>query len=344
MNQTANNYKTIIIAEAGVNHNGDINKAKQLIEIAADAGVDFVKFQTFKAEKLVTPSAEKAEYQKLNDPESDSQFKMLKQLELSVEDHYLLKNHAQQCGVKFLSTGFDLDSMDFLHSLGLELFKIPSGEITNLPYLKKIAQFGKPIILSTGMSTIQEIQDALNVIIQNGVNKSNITVLHCNTDYPTNPTDANLGAMMDIQQKFQVNVGYSDHTEGIEVSIAAVALGAKVIEKHFTLNKNLPGPDHLASLEPQELKQLVKGIRTVELALSGSGLKSPTESELKNKNIARKGIYYSRSLPKGHILQETDLDILRPFAGVSPMQLPHIIGKPLKIDVHSGQAITTEDI
>jgi N-acetylneuraminate synthase len=338
-----NSNKTLVIAEAGVNHNGDIKKAKQLIEIAASAGADFVKFQTFKAENLVTKNASKADYQIANDPSSNDQFSMLKQLELSQEDHHELIQHANEHGIKFLSTGFDLESLDFLHSLNMQLFKIPSGEITNLPYLKKIASFKKPVIISTGMANIQEIQDAVAVLTDGGVSKNQITILHCNTDYPTHPSDVNLKAMLTIQNQFNTEVGYSDHTEGIEVSLAAVALGASVIEKHFTIDKSLPGPDHKASLNPEELHQLIHGIRVIEEAISGTGQKIPSESELKNKNIARKGLYFNKNLPQGHTICESDFTVLRPFSGISPMELPHIIGKTLKQDVQEGDAIKLSD-
>lgn len=338
MNKTDQN-RTLIIAEAGVNHNGDMNKAKALIDIAASAGADFVKFQTFKAANLVTKNAEKAEYQQTNDPSSTDQFSMLKQLELSHENHFELINHANSKGIKFLSTGFDLESLDFLNSLDLELYKIPSGEITNLPYLKKIASFQKPVIISTGMANMEEIQDAVEVIMEGGIQKSDITILHCNTDYPTRPLDVNLKAMLTIKNHFNTGIGYSDHTEGIEVSLAAVALGASVIEKHFTIDKSLPGPDHKASLNPEELHQLIHGIRVIEDAISGSGIKTPTESELKNKNIARKGLYFKLDLPKGHVIQESDLVILRPYSGISPMQLPQILGKTLMQNVIAGEAL-----
>lgn len=337
------NNKTIIIAEAGVNHNGDIENAKKLIEVAAAAGADYVKFQTFKAENLVTKNASKADYQKANDPESSDQFSMLKQLELSYEHHLELIDYSQKFGIRFLSTGFDLESLDFLNSLDMDLFKIPSGEITNLPYLKKIASFKKPVVLSTGMATIEEIRDALNVLLTSGIPKDQITILHCNTDYPTKPSDVNLKAMLDIQNQFGTQIGYSDHTEGIEVSLAAVALGAEVIEKHFTLDKNLPGPDHKASLNPEELKLLCNGVRIIEKSVSGTGKKTPTESELKNKNIARKGLYFNKDLTAGHVIQESDFDVLRPFVEISPMQLPQIIGKTLKQAVNMGSPLTLND-
>ncbi len=336
-------YKTIIIAEAGVNHNGSIDNAKKLIEVAASAGADYVKFQTFKAENLVTKSASKADYQKANDPESSDQFSMLKQLELSYEHHLELIEHAKKCGIQFLSTGFDLESLDFLNSLNMGLFKIPSGEITNLPYLRKIAYFKKPVIISTGMATIEEIKDAIEVLMNLEIPQEEITILHCNTDYPTKPNDVNLLAMLDIQNQFGTQIGYSDHTEGVEVSLAAVALGASVIEKHFTLDKELPGPDHKASLNPEELHRLCSGIRIVEKSIAGTGLKTPTESELKNKNIARKGLYFNKDLMEGHILEESDFDLLRPLVEISPMQLPQIVGKTLQKSVKMGSPLTPSD-
>ncbi len=336
-------YKTLIIAEAGVNHNGDIENAKKLIEVAARAGADYVKFQTFKTENLVTKNASKADYQKVNDPNSSDQFSMLKQLELSYDQHLELIEHSKKNGIRFLSTGFDLESLDFLNTLNLDLFKIPSGEITNLPYLKKIASFKKPVIISTGMANMEEIRDALDVLLSSGIPQNQITILHCNTDYPTQPNDVNLFAMLDIQQEFGIQIGYSDHTEGIEVSFAAVALGARVIEKHFTLDKNMPGPDHKASLNPEELQLMCSGIRKIEKSISGTGKKTPTESELKNKNIARKGLYFSKNLDAGHVIEENDLVVLRPFTGISPMQLPLIIGKSLKQSVEMGSPLTLND-
>lgn len=339
----SNIHKTLVIAEAGVNHNGDIIKAKQLVEIAASSGADFVKFQTFKAENLVTKNASKADYQKANDPSSNDQFSMLKQLELSQDDHFELIKHANKHGIKFLSTGFDLESLDFLHSLNMELFKIPSGEITNLPYLMKIASFKKPVIISTGMANMEEIQDAVVALTEGGILKDQITILHCNSDYPTKPCDVNLKAMLTIQKQFNTEIGYSDHTEGIEVSLAAVTLGASVIEKHFTIDKSLPGPDHKASLNPHELHNLIQSIRIIEQAISGTGQKIPSKSELKNKNIARKGLYFTKNLQKGHAINESDLAILRPYAGISPMQLPTVIGKTLLHDVHEGNALDLND-
>lgn len=265
--------KTLIIAEAGVNHNGSITMAKKMIDVAADAGVDYVKFQTFKASNLVTKFATRADYQQQNMEDNDNlQYTMLKQLELLPEQHIELIEYCKVKGVKFFSTAFDFDSVDFLASLHLGLWKIPSGEITNYPYLKKIASFHEPVILSTGMSTLEEIEAAMGVLIGNGLQKEQITVLHCNTEYPTPMCDVNLSAMSEMRRQLAVSIGYSDHTQGIEVPIAAVALGAEVIEKHFTLDRNLPGPDHKASLEPLELKAMVFAIRNIEQAIGQNGL------------------------------------------------------------------------
>ena len=286
------NNKVIIIAEAGVNHNGDFANAKKLILAAANAGADYVKFQTFKADKLVSKDAEKAEYQKTNfKEEGDTQYEMLKKLEMSEAWHYELIKYANECGIKFLSTGFDEDSIDFLDSLNIDLFKVPSGEITNKPYLEHIAKKGKPIVISTGMSNLQEIKDAVDVLQSHQIAKNKITILHCNTEYPTPMQDVNLLAMKTIQNELGIQVGYSDHTLGIEVPIAAVALGAVLIEKHFTLDRNMVGPDHLASLTPEELKQMVASIRNIELAISGNGVKEASESEKKNIKSKKKNVY-----------------------------------------------------
>ena len=316
---------TLIIAEAGVNHNGSLEMAMQLIEKAAESGVDYVKFQTFKSEKLVSRHATKAEYQKANTDGEDSQLKMLQQLELSPDDHLQLIEHCNHCGIKFLSTAFDLDSIDFLDSLNLDLWKIPSGEITNLPYLRRIAQKGSRVIMSTGMCEPEDIEAALNVLINNGTSLENITLLHCNTEYPTPWGDVNLRAMHDIAKRFNVSVGYSDHTKGIEVPIAAVALGATVIEKHFTLDNNLPGPDHKASLEPQQLKAMVDAIRHIEQAL-GNGVKQISESERKNIAIARKSIVAASEIKKGELFTEENLTVKRPGGGISPMKWDEVIG------------------
>lgn len=316
--------KTFIIAEAGVNHNGSIELAKKLIDKAVEAGVDAVKFQTFKSEKLVSRNAEKAEYQKKSTSKEESQFDMLKKLELDVESHNVLMNYCKDKGIMFLSTAFDLESIDLLNDLGLEIFKIPSGEITNYPYLKKIGKLKKKVILSTGMSNMQEVKEAVNVLKNNGI--KDIIILHCNTEYPTPMECVNLRAMNTIKDELNVEVGYSDHTLGIEVPIAAVAMGAKVIEKHFTLDKNMEGPDHKASLEPQELKEMVLRIRNIEKAL-GNGKKEPSESELKNLAAARKSIVADRKIKRGEIFTEDNITCKRPGNGISPMKWEEVIGK-----------------
>jgi len=320
--------KVIIIAEAGVNHNGDINLAKKLIDAAVEAGVDYVKFQTFKTENLVSKNAKKAEYQIQKTDASESQFEMIKKLELSEDQHLELKKYCKQKGITFLSTAFDLESVDFLKKLEIPFWKIPSGEITNLPYLEKIGQLGKPIILSTGMCNMQEIEHAIAVLQNQGVPKSKISVLHCNTEYPTPMQDVNLNAMQTMAQALNVKVGYSDHTLGIEIPIAAVALGALIIEKHFTLDKNMHGPDHAASLEPNELKAMVIAIRNIELAL-GNGIKTASNSELKNITIARKSIHLKNALSKGDIIQLSDLIMKRPGDGISPMDYEKVISKEI---------------
>lgn len=318
----------LIIAEAGVNHNGSFELAKQLVDAADSAGADFIKFQTFKANKIVSKSAKKADYQERNTSDGDdSQYNMLKKLEMPDDWHIKLIEYAEKQGIKFLSTGFDEESVDFLDKLGSPLFKIPSGEITNKPYLKHIAQKRKPVILSTGMANMDEIKAAVDVLLKNGVAKSMITVLHCNTEYPTPMEDVNLKAMLSIQDELGVKVGYSDHTQGIEVPIAATALGATVIEKHFTLDRNLPGPDHKASLEPNELKAMVSAIRNVELAISGNGKKEPSKSESKNMEVARKSIVAAQPIRKGEEFTEKNLTVKRPGNGISPMLWDDVVGK-----------------
>lgn len=317
---------TVIIAEAGVNHNGELEIAKKLVDAAVEAGVDIIKFQTFKSEKLVSKAARQAEYQQRNIGKSDeSQLAMLKKLELSIEDHYELIRYCNECNIRFWSTAFDMESIEFLHSLNMGLWKIPSGEITNYPYLKKIASFHEPIILSTGMCELSDIEAALNVLIKERVDKDDITVLHCNTEYPTPFADVNLKAMLEIGNKFDVKIGYSDHTKGIEVPIAAVALGASVIEKHITLDRNMEGPDHNASLEPDELKAMAFAIRNIEQAL-GSGHKMISESERKNMVIARKSIIAARDIKKGELLTEENITTKRPGTGISPMRWKEVIG------------------
>ena len=319
--------KVIIIAEAGVNHNGSMEIAKQLIDAAADAGADYVKFQKFKTENLVSKTAKKANYQQENMPEaSETQFEMLKKLELSAEQHDELIAYCKQKSIRFLSTAFDLESIDLLNKLQLDFFKIPSGEITNLPFLKKIGSLKKNVIISTGMCIMSEINDAIETLNKAGTEKNKITILHCTTDYPTAMEDVNLNAMKNIATHFNLQVGYSDHTLGIEVPIAAVAMGASIIEKHFTLDKTLPGPDHKASLEPNELKAMITSIRNVEKAF-GSYEKQPTDREEKNMLVARKSIHLAKSILKGHILSESDLIMKRPGDGISPMLMEQVIGK-----------------
>ena len=338
------NSKVIIIAEAGVNHNGNFENAKKLILAASNAGADYVKFQTFKADKLVSKDAKKAEYQKANLKEGgDTQYEMLKKLEISEEWHYELIKYANKCGIKFLSTGFDEDSIDFLDSLKIDLFKIPSGEITNKPYLEHIAKKGKPVVISTGMSNLQEIKDAVDVFQKNKIAKNDITILHCNTEYPTPMQDVNLLAMNTIQKELKVNVGYSDHTLGIEVPIAAVALGAVIIEKHFTLDRNMIGPDHLASLIPAELKQMVTSIRNIEKAISGNGIKQPSDSEKKNLTVVRKSLHYKEDLIKGAVIVKQNMVTLRPGTGISPMNYEEIIGKTLSRNVLKNELIKITD-
>ena len=311
-----------IIAEAGVNHNGSFQLACKLVDEAKKAGVDCIKFQTFKAEKLVSHTAKKAEYQKKTTGDS-SQQDMLKQLELSFDEFIQLKAYCDKIGIAFLSTPFDFDSLDFLNTIDMPFWKIPSGEITNYPYLVALAKTGKPIVMSTGMCTMQEIGEAVDVLKENGAGE--IKLLHCNTEYPTPFEDVNLTAMEDIRKTFGVEVGYSDHTKGIEIPIAAAALGATVIEKHFTLDKNMEGPDHKASLEPQELAQMVCAIRNIEKAL-GDGVKRPSKSEEKNKPIARKSIVAQKEIKKGEVLTADNLTVKRPGEGISPMQWEKVLG------------------
>lgn len=320
--------KVIIIAEAGVNHNGSLENAFKLVDAAVDAGVDFVKFQTFKAEKLVSKSAKKADYQVQNTKnDKDSQLDMLKKLELSHEDHERIIQYCKEKNVNFFSTAFDLDSLQYLKDIGLELVKIPSGEITNLPYLRKAAQLFDKVILSTGMCTMEDIEAAVEVFHKEGINKQNVTILHCNTEYPTPMLDVNLKAMLSIEKKFGTEIGYSDHTLGIEVPTAAVALGAKMIEKHFTLDQQMEGPDHAASLNPIQLKEMVSAIRNIEAAISGSGVKEPSDSERKNMAIARKSIVASTDIKKGDVFTEENLTVKRPGTGISPMEWDNVLGK-----------------
>lgn len=337
--------QVLIIAEAGVNHNGELAKALQLIDAAAEAGADYVKFQTFKADKIVHRTAQKADYQKKNmQGEGDTQYDMLKKLEMGDDWYPVLMDRCREKGIHFLSTGFDTDSLDFLNELDIPFYKIPSGELTNKPYLQHIARLGKDIILSTGMANLQEVKEALAVLEAAGVSKENITVLHCNTEYPTPMEDVNLLAMNQMARELGVPVGYSDHTLGIEVPIAAVALGACVIEKHFTLDRNLPGPDHAASLEPEELKAMVRAIRNIEKAIGGSGVKEPSASEQKNIAIARKSLHVNKSLPAGAILTAEDLIALRPGNGLSPMHLDEVVGRRLNQAVEAFHPLTLTDL
>ncbi len=320
-------HKVFIIAEAGVNHNGSIDRAKEMIKVAAQAGADAIKFQTFKAKTLVTKNAAKADYQIKTSEQKETQYEMLKQLELSFKDHELLTETCKQHKIEFLSTPFDFNSIDMLIKLGIDKWKIASGEITNLPFLRKIASLGQEIILSTGMADLDEIQAAIDVFQNSGTPLNKITVLHCNTQYPTPMEDVNLKAMQTIKDAFPgVKIGYSDHTQGIEVAIAAVAMGATIIEKHFTLDKNLPGPDHKASLEPDELIEMVKAVRNIEKAL-GNGEKKSTNSEKENMLIVRKSIVAAKDIAVGEKFSDKNLTIKRPGTGISPMNWDKIIGK-----------------
>lgn len=332
--------KVLIIAEAGVNHNGNLDNAYKLIDAAVDAGVDYVKFQTFKSENLVSKSAKKADYQIQNTGNStDSQYEMLKKLELSHENHELLIDYCRKKNIQFFSTAFDLDSLEYLKEIGLKLVKIPSGEITNLPYLRRAAQLFNKVILSTGMCTMDDIAGAVNVFLSEDIPLKDITILHCNTEYPTPMNDVNLKAMLSIQKEFGTDIGYSDHTLGIEVPVAAVALGASVIEKHFTLDNTMDGPDHAASLEPHQLKDMVRAIRNIEQAISGDGLKKPSVSEMKNIEIARKSIVASAAISKGEVFTEGNLTIKRPGTGVSPMKWDEVIGKSATKDYSTDDLI-----
>ncbi len=323
---------TIIIAEAGVNHNGSIQMAKELIDAAKKCGVDYVKFQTTKGPEAVTSKyARMADYQKNNLREDESQLEMLRKILLKMDDFKALRDYCNEKDVKFMSTPFDLESVDYLAELGMDFMKVPSGEITNLPYLRKIARLHIPVIMSTGMCSLGDIEAAMYVLTNNGLKESEISLLHCNTEYPTPFPDVNLNAMLTLKQCFGVRVGYSDHTKGIEVPIAAVAMGAEIIEKHFTLDKNLPGPDHVASLEPHELKSMVDSIRNIEMAL-GNGLKKVSSSEQKNISIARKSILAACEIKKGEVFTEDNLTVKRPGNGISPMKWDEVLGKAAKRD------------
>lgn len=323
--------RVLIIAEAGVNHNGSIQIAKKLIDVAADAGADYVKFQTFKAEKLVSVNTPKAAYQKSTIGHEGSQFEMLKKLELSKDDHIELIDYCKSRNINFLSTPFDLESIDMLLDLNVSLFKIASGEITNLPLLRKIGGLDKEVIMSTGMADLEEIREALEVLMKAGMSKDKITILHCNTEYPTPMKDVNLRAMLTIEKTFNVTTGYSDHTMGIEVPIAAVAMGACCIEKHFTLDRDMDGPDHKASLEPDELRAMVEAIRKIELAL-GDGKKKPSESEKKNISVSRKCIVATIDIKKGEVFNEENITVKRSGTGINPMEWDKVIGGKAKKD------------
>ena len=331
--------KTIIIAEAGVNHNGSLQLAKQLVDVAADAGVDYVKFQTFKANKIVSKQAQKAIYQQKTTDITESQLEMLKRLELDETTHIELIAYCQEKNIAFLSTAFDFDSIELLQKLGITLGKIPSGELTNLPFLRKMATTFPKLILSTGMADMEEIEATIHVLIEAGTKRENLTVLHCNTEYPTPFEDVNLKAMLSIQEQINVNVGYSDHTLGIAIPIAAVTMGATIIEKHFTLDRNMEGPDHKASLEPAELKAMVQGIRNVELALSGTGIKIASNSEQKNKVVARKSIVAAKNINIGDIFTEENITAKRPGNGINPMRWDEIIGKKAIKDFEEDELI-----
>lgn len=335
-----NEHGCIVIAEAGVNHNGQIDLALKLIDAAVEAGADFVKFQTFKAEKIVTAAAKKADYQAANTGRKDDagQLEMIKALEIGYDEHVQLIAHCKKRGIGFLSTPFDLGSIDLLVSLGIERIKIPSGEITNLPYLRRVGESELPLYLSTGMCGMSEIEFAINTLVGSGLEREKITVMHCNTEYPTPIEDVNLRAMQTIGAAFGVPIGYSDHTLGIEVSLAAVALGAKVIEKHFTLDRNMDGPDHRASIEPMELRELVKGVRIIERAL-GSEIKAPSVSERKNMEVVRKSIVASRRIEKGEVLTEQNLTAKRPGTGISPIHWDSVIGQQATRDYEEDEVL-----
>lgn len=331
----------MIIAEAGVNHNGDILLAKKMIEAAKEAGADYIKFQTFIPQDMVASNAQKADYQKESTAAEESQQDMLKKLALTFDEFKELKEYCEDTGIGFLSTPFDFKSIEFLQGLDLDFWKVPSGEITNLPYLKKLAKTGKPMVLSTGMCTLQEVSDALKILYEEGISKENITLLQCNTEYPTPYKDVNLKAMKKMSEAFEVKTGYSDHTKGIEIPLAAVAMGAAVIEKHFTLDRRMEGPDHKASLEPQELKDMITGIRHIEEAM-GNGEKKPTESEKKNIAVARKSIVADEIIQKGELFTEGNLTVKRPGDGISPMKWYDVIGKTADRNYEKDEKITGE--
>lgn len=330
--------RTTIIAEAGVNHNGSLEIAKQMIEVAANAGADYVKFQTFTARELLTKNAEMAEYQIKNTGIRESQYDMIARLELPMEYHAILVDHSKECGIKFLSTAFDIKSLHFLDDLGVELFKIPSGEITNYPYLREVAKYGKRVILSTGMSDLGDVEKAISVLERHGQDRSHISLLHCTTEYPAPIKEVNLRAIQTMKSAFGLEVGYSDHTLGYEVPVAAVALGASIIEKHFTLDRHMDGPDHVASLEPLELECMIQSIRNIEEAL-GDGIKRVSESEMKNIAIARKSLVASSKIKSGEVFSESNIGVKRPGVGLSPMRYEEILGKIAKRDFDADELI-----
>lgn len=332
--------RCFIIAEAGVNHNGDINIAKKLVDKAKEAGVDAIKFQTFKADNLVTKQAPKAEYQKQATGDG-SQFEMLKKLELSLEDHIALKKYCEEKGIMFISTPFDFESVDLLEKIDVPLYKVSSGDLTNLPLLNYIANKNKPIILSTGMSNLGEVEEAVETIFQTGNDR--LVLLHCTSNYPTAYKDVNLRAMLTMKEAFKLPVGYSDHTIGIEVPIAAVALGAKVIEKHFTLDRNMAGPDHKASLEPDELKILVKSIRNIETAM-GDGIKRCNKSEEKSKFVSRKSIVAKHDIKKGQVITQDLIVYKRPASGLPPKFVKYILGKKARAEIRKDEVIDFEKV
>lgn len=333
--------KTLIIAEAGVNHNGDFELAKQLVDKAVEGGADIVKFQTCKAENVISRYADKAEYQKVTTGEADSQLEMVRKLMLTYEEYGKLKEYCDEKGIEFLSTAFDLPSVDYLHSIGMRRWKIPSGEITNLPLLIKIAKLGEPIIMSTGMSELSEVEDAIKVLKENGAGE--ITILHCTTEYPAPYEDVNLKAIDTMKETFGLPVGYSDHTKGLEIPVAAVARGACVIEKHFTLDRNMEGPDHKASIEPDELKQMVDMIRHVEVAI-GDGIKKVSPSELKNQDIARKSIIAKTAIKTGDVFTEENITTKRPGSGINPMKWFDLLGKTAKHDYQEDYLIEEDEL
>lgn len=330
--------RVLIIAEAGVNHNGSLQRAKEMIVAAKEAGADFIKFQTSIPEKTISRFAQKANYQKVNTGTTESQLEMLRKLVLPVEDFKILRDYCNEVGIRFMSTPFCIDAVDILAALDVEYMKVPSGEITNLPYLRKIARTGIPVIMSSGMCKLGEVEDALAVLTENGLSKDQIILLHCNTEYPTPMQDVNLRSMLTLRDCFGVHVGYSDHTQGIEVPIAAVAMGAEVIEKHFTLDRTLPGPDHIASLEPMELKSMVDAIRNIEKAL-GTGIKQVSASEKKNIAIARKSIVAAYPLKKGDTFTKDNLTVKRPGTGISPMRWDEVIGQIAQRDFSEDEQI-----